>query len=368
MRHKFTRPPAREGRGSKELPDTTVLEGNATPRAATDTTLSGAVATGSEWTSCSRPGKSGVRFRIAVKRAFAATAVAAGLNACQVTNPAGEGQSEVQSSTRAASVTGVARTQDVDGLTGTWRGRTREKTEVEVTIEGRESPLPGERHYRVVVCTTFPSKRATLFERAPVSRSAGTPESLEFTWRKISHAMSVRSKRAAVLRKEGLRRSGSSSVGETRMRRVNRPKCTHRLARGSGAAVPSAPTNEEHPLVGQWSGWWENGVVHELRISRFQRSRRGTAFGLLCYRTPDGTITFSDVGPGKSVITETLPGRKTLHLKSGDGRFTWGSLKLNDDRTASFRLFSASRTSTLHMRPGAHPEGCLARIAPGHRS
>lgn len=368
MRYQFTRSPVHEGRGSNELPDTAVLEGNATRRAATDTTLSGAAATGSEWTPSNRPGESGFRFRIAVMRALGATAVAAGLNACQTTNPVGEVQSGVQSATQVANVTGIARTQDVDGLMGTWRGRTREKTEVEVMIEGRDSPLPGERHYRVAVCTTFQSKRATLFERAPVPRTSATPESLEFTWRRISHAMSVRSKRAAVLRKEGLRRSGGSSVGETRMRRVNRPKCTHRLARGSGAAVPSAPTNEEHPLVGQWSGWWENGVVHELRISRFQRSRRGTAFGLLCYRTPDGTITFSDVGPGKSVITETLPGRETLHLKSGDGRFTWGSLKLNDDRTASFRLFSASRTSTLHMRPVAHPEGCLARIAPGHRS
>ena len=368
MRHEFTPPHAHEGRGSKELPDTAVLEGNATPRAATDTTPSGATATGSEWTSSSRPGKSGIRFRVAMKRALGATAVAAGLNACQTTNPAGEGQSGIQSATQVANVTGVARTQDVNGLVGTWRGRTKEKTEVEVTIEGRESPLPGERHYRVAVCTTFPSKRAILFERAPVPQTSATPVSLEFTWRKLRHAMSVRSKRAAVLRKEDLRRNGGSPAGETRMRRVNRPKCTHRLVRAGDAAAPSTPTNEEHRLVGQWSGWRENGDVHELRIMRFQRSRSGTAFGLWCYRSPDGTITFFDIGPGRSVITETLPGRETLHLKSGDGRFTGGSLKLNEDRTASFRLFSASRTSTLHMRPVAHPEGCLARIVPDHRS
>lgn len=368
MRHELTRPHAPEGHKSEELPDTAVLEGNAAPHSATDTTPSGAAATGSEWASSSRPGKSGLHFRIAMKRALGATAVVAGLNACLTTNPVGVGRSGTQTVTEVANPTGVARTQDIDGLVGTWIGRTREKTEVEVSIEGRESPLPGERHYRVAVCTTFPNRGATLFERAPVPQTSATPESLVFTWRKIRHAMSVRSKRAAVLQKEGLRRSGNSPAEETRMRRVSRPKCTHRLVRARDTATPITPTNEEHPLVGQWSGWRENGVVHELRITRFQRSRSGTAFGLWCNRSPDGTIGFVDIGPGQSVITETLPGRETLHLKSGDGRFTGGSLKLSEDRTASLRLFSASRTSTVHMRPVAHPEGCLARIAPDRRS
>ena len=293
-------------------------------------------------------------------------ALVAGLNACQTANTTGDGQLGIQSATPVADVTNVAQTQSSDGLVGTWRGRTREKTEIEVLIEGRESTVPGERHYRVAVCTTFPNKRAILFERAPVPQTSATPESLEFTWRKIRHAMSVRSKRSAVLRKEG--GNGSSPAGETRMRRVNRPKCTHRLVRASDAAVPSTPTNGEHPLVGQWRGWWKNGVVRELRITRFQRSRFGTAFGLWCSRDVDGTIIIFDIGPGSSVITETLQSRQTLHLKSGDGRFTWGSFKLNDDRTASLRTFSARRTGIHHMRPGAHPGGCLARIVSDHWS
>ena len=139
-----------------------------------------------------------------------------------------------------------------------------------------------------------------------------------------------------------------------------------RLVLSSDAAVPSTPSSERDPLVGQWSGWWKNGVVRELRIVRFQRSRLGTGIGLMCFRNVDGTITIFDIGPGRSVITETLPSRETLHLKSGDGRFTWSSLKLNEDRTASFRLFRPTRTITLHMRPTAHSNGCLARIVPLH--
>ena len=303
-----------------------------------------------------------IRFRIAMKSALGAMALAAGLNACQTTNMTGQGHSGIRSATAVANGTGAGSVQAIDGLVGIWRGRTSEKTEVEVTIERRDPKLPGERHYRVVVCTTFQNKKSILFERAPVPRTSATPESLEFTWRKFKHAMSVRSKRAAVLRKESLRRNGDSPVRETRMRRVSRPTCTHRLVRASVASVPGTPSDEDHRLVGQWSGWWKNGNVHELRITKFQRSRYGTAFGLWCYRSPDRTITFFDIGPGRSVTTETLSGRETLHLKTGNGRFTWGSLRLNEDRTASLRLFSARRTSTLHMRPGAHPEGCLARI------
>ena len=147
------------------------------------------------------------------------------------------------------------------------------------------------------------------------------------------------------------------------MESMNGRGCNERFTVGAIPDPTAEPHDEERPIVGAWSGRWNNGNLTELTIDAIGPD--GTLIGRYCAKRAWG-MQLWDVGPDDRFKgTVDKKGRKAeIEIPWGNGNLSKMEfrLKKSDKVTMKHRERAGTnreKVSTLEMARGASVGGCL---------
>ena len=141
--------------------------------------------------------------------------------------------------------------------------------------------------------------------------------------------------------------------------------CNERFTVGAVAGPAAERRPDDPPLVGAWSGMWDNGTVSELAIEAIDAN--GALTGRYCVKRTSGTLQLWDAGPdGPFNGTVDNKGKKALiAIPWGDGNRNELEFRLKGSDSVTMKYKERAGTnkrkvSTLKMTRGVSVGGCLA--------
>ena len=158
---------------------------------------------------------------------------------------------------------------------------------------------------------------------------------------------------------------GKTHTIKTTLEATTNPQCANRFL-ATAAEITPAPASDS--IVGHWTGTWGNGNTAELAVDAIDDAKRAT--GRMCWRdVQTDAISILDLYEGGPLSRNYDPESRALTIErqaTSTRRHRQRFIQIGGE-TVRFESTNdvgsaRAKTSTLTMRRGVHPEGCLRHI------
>lgn len=249
---------------------------------------------------------------------------------------------------------------DKNTFIGHWAGKNRFRSRIEVRVDdiGDDQTVNGTACWWNTAGVIFGQRLEH------VARLSETGLSIRFDIGRGSFHVHRTGERKAVLWETRLRSDGTLTRPlRTRLARTRKDGCAQRYS--AEAAAPPASASDATPIVGHWTGQWNDGRVGEMNVT--SADAKGNVEGMYCTRSDTGEIAIYDLLRRGALNARHNARQATVTFEQ----------KLRHRRKRRFRFEASDReharltvtrehrgatlgSTTLAMSRGASPQGCAA--------
>ena len=267
-------------------------------------------------------------------------------------------------------LTSICEAREVNTLLGSWSGSASGGTKFALTV----ADIDPNGRVAGTICSTIADGSVYGLTFSPEDEFYGVKARAKYgvlavqAWNGLAYTYSPPPPGKATI-KQAVRRTGSNAKKRLPLKRATKPTCAEEIVPRMDAVTQPVRRTAEQPLIGEWSGVWNNGPLNEVQIRKIDK--RGRVTGVFCENVGTGGLRFWRFEDRQ--INARARGKERQRIvwirnaaKYGLAKSTRYTLSLQPGLgTNQLTLVVGNhkrKVRSLTMKRGAHARGCLSRV------
>ena len=261
---------------------------------------------------------------------------------------------------------------DVTGLLGSWSGNASGGTKIALTV----TDIAPNGRVAGTICWKMADGSVFGLTFSPEDEFYGVKARVKYgvlavqIWDDFAYTYSPPQPRRTTI-SHSVRRKGSNRRIRRKLKRATKPTCAAEIVARRDAVTQPVRRSPQHPLIGEWSGVWDDGPLNEVQIRNIDGKGRVT--GVFCENVGSGGIRFwrfedrriNARARGKEKQRIVWIRRSAKYALAKNTRYTLGlPLELDTNHVTQVVGTHKRNGRSLTMKRGATARGCLSRVAP----
>ena len=188
-------------------------------------------------------------------------------------------------------LTSICEAREVNTLLGSWSGSASGGTKFALTV----ADIDPNGRVAGTICSTIADGSVYGLTFSPEDEFYGVKARAKYgvlavqAWNGLAYTYSPPPPGKATI-KQAVRRTGSNAKKRLPLKRATKPTCAEEIVPRMDAVTQPVRRTAEQPLIGEWSGVWNNGPLNEVQIRKIDK--RGRVTGVFCENVGTGGLRF----------------------------------------------------------------------------